>query len=109
MLWKLSSTGSTQERLRLGEKWAVVYRDVVAGNSATREKEFVRDVNQKRRYIAPDFDTEHHPTAETGNFKNCERPDENIVTVGAEDVHCTEVFVQPSLLGKVASGHEVRH
>ena len=59
--------------------------------AATGEKEFMRDVNKKRRYIALDFDTEHISTVETVNLKTCEFPDGSIITVGAEDFHCTEV------------------
>ena len=87
---------------------SVLHRDVVESKDVTGEKEFVRDVNKKRSYIALDFDTEHTSTAETGNFKTCELPDGNIITVVAEDFHCSEVLLQPSLLGKGASGHEVR-
>ena len=38
-----------------------------------------------------------------------EKNDGNIITIGAEDFHCAKVLLQPSLLGKGASGNEVRH
>ena len=45
------------------------------------------------------------PTAESSdNFKTCELPDDHIITVGAEDFHCTEVLFQQSLFGKGTSG-----
>ena len=58
---------------------------------------------------ALDYDTQLTLTAETDNFKTCELLDGNIITVGAEDFHCTEVLFQPNSLGEGASGDEVRH
>ena len=48
-------------------------------------------------------------TASSDHYKTCELPDEDIIIVGAEDFHFTEVLLQPSLLGKGGSGDEVRH
>ena len=84
---RLSSFGSTQHVCKLGGTSVVVCPYIVDGV-------------MEKVYIVFDDDTEHTSIAEIGNFKTCELPDGNIITFGAEDFHCTEVLLQPSLLGK---------
>ena len=57
---------------------------------------------------ALDYDTELYRLWKLTISRTCELLDGHI-TVGAEEFHCTEVYFQLKLLGKGASGDEVRH
>ena len=68
----------------------------------------MREVKEKLAYIALDFDTEmKEATKSPDKEKTYELPDGNIITVDSERFSCSEVLLQPSFVGKEASGTHV--
>ena len=72
--------------------------------SAAAEREIVPNVMEKPSYIGLDYDTELKSIAKKNKTKTFERPDRNIISVGAERFHSVERLFQPSFSGKEASG-----
>ena len=73
--------------------------------TTTAEREIVRDVKEKLRYVAIDFDNELKTAmTEDEGRKTYELPDGNIISLHTERFRCPEVLFQPSLLGKEAMG-----
>ena len=86
------------------EGYVKILNDRGCSFTATSEREIVPDVIEKLRYIGLDTDTELKSTAELDNEKTYVFPDRNIITVGAERLHCVEALFQPGFTGKKASG-----
>lgn len=69
------------------------------------EFDIVRDIKEKKCYVALDYDAEKAAFAEDKS-KECtyELPDGQVVTFGDQQIRCPEVLFKPSLLGKETQG-----
>jgi actin beta/gamma 1 len=66
-----------------------------------KDRSGVREMKEKRCYVAPDFDSELH-TAHTSSSlnKEYEMPDCTLINLGSERFRCPEALFRPSMMGK---------
>jgi len=79
--------------------------------SSTGELEIVRDIKEKKCYVALDFEEEMR-AFDTSDEKNTEYelPDGTVISFGSQQIRCPEALFKPALLGKDIDGvHETAY
>ena len=73
--------------------------------SSTAELEIVKDIKEKKCYVALDYEDEIKQF-ETGDSKSTqyEMPDGQIVKIGSQQIKCAEALFKPQFLGKDFGG-----
>jgi len=72
-----------------------------ANLSSTGELEIVRDIKEKKCYVALDYDEEMAAfDADDSKHTEYELPDGEVIKFGSQQIRCPEALFQPSFLGK---------
>jgi actin, other eukaryote len=79
--------------------------EVGASFSTTAELEIVKEIKEKKCYVALDYE-EELAVYEQGDSKDTEfeLPDGNIIKFGSQQIRCPEALFKPSMLGKDFGG-----
>lgn len=73
--------------------------------SSTAELEIVKDIKEKKCYVALDYDAEMKEFEKgDSKFTEYEMPDGLIVKIGSQQIKCPEALFKPQLLGKDFGG-----
>lgn len=73
--------------------------------SSSAEREIVRDIKEKKCYVALDYASEMKAFAESATKDvQFEMPDGHIITIGNQQFRCPELLFQPSFIGKEYPG-----
>lgn len=82
-----------------------------ASFSSSGELEIVKDIKEKKCYVALDFE-EEMKIFEEGNSKDTEYelPDGTVISFGSQQIRCPEALFKPSFLGKdIRGAHETAY